>query len=132
MLSFLWTFYRKLKKNEHISVPTAPKAKEHVSCLCSLLSNDRLLLFSIRTPRKQSNSCPFFSGQAALRLWWSMSSVALASSSIYLRRPASSPSCWRVSSMSHMSLWEVDPGLFPVASSPPVFPPFHQAYDFGK
>lgn len=101
LLNFLWTFY--------------PNQRQRNLYLCLLLPNDYFLLFSIRTPRKQSSSCPFFSGQAVLRLWWNMSSVALASSSICLRRPASSPSCWQVS-LCHKWLWmafpEVAPSLF--------------------
>lgn len=70
-----------------------PNQRQRNIYLYPLLSSNYFFFFFIRTPRKQSSSCPFFSGQAVLRPWWNMSLVALVSSSICLRRLASSPSC---------------------------------------
>lgn len=112
LLIFLWTILSQRQRNIY---------------LYPLFSSNYFFFFFIRTPRKQSSSCPFFSGQAVLRPWWNMSLVALVSSSICLRRLASSPSCSQVSAC-HKWL----PVSLLGSLSPPVFPPFLQIQAFGE
>ena len=83
-----------------------PQTKEKGNIYLDSIIFLMVLLFSPRTPKKQSSFCPSFSGQVVLKLWWSMCSVVLVSSCICQRKLALSPSCLRVSLLCYVVFWK--------------------------